>query len=252
VWPWVGVTSLLVTATDSSPAPIGETAGVGVAADAASTSTGAKASGRTGADASGRKGAHKRPRTLQAKVIEWVVIVAIAVAVALLVRAFVVQVYYIPSGSMEPTLGIHNRILVDRLSFDFGPVKAGDIVVFATPPADKSDPNVKDLVKRVVGLPGQTISSAPDGQVLIDGTALPESYLPAKYRTGPGAGPGVCTKGLPCSASGTYRIPAGEYFVMGDHRDDSFDSRYFGPISGSLIVGKVVMKVWPLGQITFY
>lgn len=242
------VTSILVTATDSSSsAPIGETGEVEVRAGP----TPEPAS--SGAKPRGRKGSHKPPRTLRAKVSEWVVIVAVAVAVALLVRAYVVQVYYIPSASMEPTLLINNRILVDRLSFDFGPVRAGDIVVFATPPADKSDPKVKDLVKRVVGLPGQTISSAHDGQVLINGKPLPESYLPAKYRTGPKTGPGICTtKLIACSANGTFHIPAGEYFVMGDHRDDSYDSRYFGPISGSLIVGKVVMKVWPPGQITFY
>lgn len=183
------------------------------------------------------------------------VIVAIAVLVALGIRTFVVQAFYIPSGSMEPTLGIGNRILVDKLSYDFGKVRAGNIVVFRTPPTDTADPNIKDLVKRVVGLPGQTVSSAPDGQVLIDGRPLPEAYLAPSYRTGPGAGPGICaihSQNLPCSPAGTYLVPPGHYFVMGDNRNDSYDSRYFGPISSSLIVGKVVMKIWPLGQITIY
>lgn len=197
----------------------------------------------------------KAPRSLRYRLTEWALIVALAVGVALAVRAYVVQSYYIPSGSMEPTLLINNRILVNRLAYDLGSVHTGDIVVFATPPDDKADPGVKDLVKRVVGLPGQVISSEPDGRVLINGKPLAESYLLAGHRAGPGAGPGVCaiaSKPFTCSAGGGFRIPKGEYFVMGDNRNDSYDSRYFGPISGSLIVGKVVMKVWPLNQITIY
>lgn len=174
--------------------------------------------------------------------MEWSAIVVIAVVVALLVRAFVVQAFYIPSGSMEPTLGINNRVLVNRLAYDFHAVHRGDIVVFRTPPKDHSDPGVKDLVKRVVGLPGETVSSAPDGQVLIDGKAINESYIAPKFRTGPGAGPPI-TKQV---------IPAGEYFMMGDNRDDSYDSRFFGPISSSLVVGRVVLKVWPPDEITLY
>ncbi|MGH9071194.1 MAG: signal peptidase I [Acidimicrobiales bacterium] len=206
-----------------------------------------------------RHAAHAPPKSRRTRIIEWASIVVIAVVVALLVRAFLLQAFYIPSGSMEPTLGINNRVVVFKLAYDFGSVQPGDIVVFRTPPADREDPGIKDLVKRVVGLPGQTISSAPDGHVLINGKPLDESYLPAKLRTGrasgnlAGAGPGICAAGgITCTASGTYTIPKGQVFVMGDNRGDSYDSRFFGTISTSLIVGQVVMKVWPLNQITFY
>lgn len=189
-----------------------------------------------------RRAGRSRPKTLGGKVLEWVTVIAIAVIVALLVRAFVVQAYYIPSGSMEPTLMINNRVLVNRLAYDFHAVHRGDIVVFRTPPADHQTPKVNDLVKRVVGLPGETISSEPDGQVLINGKPIAETYLKPFYRTGVGAGPQIAKQ----------VIPPGHYFVMGDNRDDSYDSRYFGTISSSLLVGRVVMKVWPPGQITFY
>jgi signal peptidase I len=157
----------------------------------------------------------------------------IALVVAVVVRTFVFQTFYIPSGSMEPTLDIGDRILVDKLSYDFHPVHTGDIVVFKRPPhADVGPPSIKDLVKRVIGLPGQTIWSH-GGQVYIDGKILPEPWLP----------PGTVTRGIR-----PQKIPPDHYFVMGDNRGDSLDSRYFGPIPGSLIVGRVVARIWPLSR----
>jgi signal peptidase I len=145
----------------------------------------------------------------------------------------VVQTYYIPSASMEPTLLIGDRILVDKLSYHLHDVGRFDIVVFATPPKEDSDPSITDLVKRVIGLPGDVISSR-GGQVYINGRLLPEPFLP----------PGTVTTDIV-----TQKVPPNEYFVMGDNRSDSQDSRYFGPISRSLLVGRVVLRIWPLSRI---
>jgi len=168
--------------------------------------------------------------------VEWAVVLIVAVVVAIGIRTFVVQTFFIPSASMEPTLMIGDRILVDKISYHLHAVHRGDIVVFATPPGENAGPNVKDLVKRIIGLPGERISSS-GGQVLIDGKPLSEPWLV----------PGTVTTGIT-----PQKIPPGEYFVMGDNRSDSQDSRFFGPIHKSLIVGRVVVKIWPLTSFHFY
>lgn len=163
-------------------------------------------------------------------------IVAIAALAAIGIKTWILQAFYIPSASMEPTLGIGNRILVDKLSYDLHSIHRGDIIVFARPPNDVGEPSIKDLVKRVVGLPGETISSA-NGHVLINGRPLAEPDLP----------PGTQTTGIP-----TQVIPPGHYFVMGDNRGDSADSRVFGPIPASLAVGRTVVRVWPLSRLHIF
>jgi signal peptidase I len=179
---------------------------------------------------------------------EGIIVVVIAVLVAVLLRAFVVQTFFIPSGSMLPTLQIGDRILVNKLSYDFHGVDRGDIVVFARPPAENcGGPEVNDLVKRVIGLPGETISLA-HGYVYIDRKRLSEPWLVPSEQgvTSPGpAGPAY-------SLEHPYHIPTNDYFVMGDNRTDSCDSRYWGPIPKSLIVGKVEVRVWPLSSIHFF
>jgi signal peptidase I len=181
-----------------------------------------------GAETGGARGPRRRGRW----VLEWSLVLLVAVGVALGVRAFVVQTYFIPSASMEPTLAIGDRILVDKLSYRLHGVGRFDIVVFAKPAKEVADPTVKDLVKRVIGLPGDVVSSS-DGQVYINGRVLPEPFLP----------PGTVTTDI-----ATQKIPPDEYFVMGDNRGDSQDSRFFGPIPRSLIVGRVVLRIWPLSR----
>ncbi len=158
--------------------------------------------------------------------------VVISVAVAVLIRVFVFQSFFIPSGSMIPTLQVGDRIVVSKLAFDLGSVREGDIVVFRRPAADTVDPGIEDLVKRVIGLPGQTIWSSK-GHVYINGKMLSEPYLP----------PGDLTYHLK-----RQTIPKGEYFLMGDNRGNSYDSRYFGPVPGSLFVGKVVLRFYPFSR----
>ncbi len=169
---------------------------------------------------------------------DWVIIVVVALGLAIVVRTYVAQMFYIPSGSMLPTLQIGDRIVVDKLSFDFHGVHRGDIVVFRKPPLEEAD--YADLVKRVIGLPGDVISLS-DGTVEIDGRPLAEPWLPTPP---PPTEPSPLSQGF--SLEHPYRVPPGEYYVMGDNRTNSEDSRYFGPIPESLIVGKMAFRVWPL------
>lgn len=192
-----------------------------------------------------RPGESKPRRRVRRAVVEWVSILAVAVLAAILLRTFVIQPYFIPSGSMEPTLKVGDKVLVNKLSYDFHGVHRGDVIVFKTPPDDHS-PGINDLIKRVIGLPGDTVSAA-GGTVYIDGRPLKESWLPKvdrKVTSFPSSIPGC----LP-SAPGSCRIPPGEYFMMGDNRQDSSDSRVFGPISSRLIVGRAFLIVWPAGRI---
>ena len=168
--------------------------------------------------------------------VDLVIVVVLALALAFTLRAFVVQTFYIPSCSMAPTLGIGDRIAVDKLSYDFHAVHRGDVVVFAVPPGEP-DKSLQHLVKRVLGLPGETIASTADGAVTIDGKPIAQPWLTSEARANPG------------QAITPQRIPAGHYFVMGDNRWDSQDSRYFGPIAGSLIVGQADLRIWPLDRI---
>ena len=154
---------------------------------------------------------------------------AIVVVVATSVRAYAAQAFVVPSGSMVPTLQIGDRIIVDKLS---STIHRGDIVVFHRAPGD-SDTEYPVLVKRVVGLPGETISSVGD-TVLIDGRPIAQPWLPTL--TGPCY---EASLGIP-----TTRIPPGHYYVLGDCRGDSDDSRYWGTVPAANIIGKVSAVVW--------
>jgi signal peptidase I len=167
------------------------------------------------------------------------VILAIAVIVAVVLRVFVVQTFYIPSPSMTPTLKVGDRILVNKLAYRFHGVGRGDIIVFRRPPAEDCGTPVNDLVKRVIGLPGETISDK-NGTVYIDGRVLVQPWLP---------------RNDPDTYTPTFapkKIGPSSYFVMGDDRAVSCDSRSWGTVSRSLIVGKVEMRLWPLGRLGFF
>jgi len=166
---------------------------------------------------------------------EWVVVIVCAVLLAVVVRDFVAQTFYIPSGSMEQTLAIGDRILVNKLAYDFHPIHRGDIIVFSRPASEEgecSGPPVPDLVKRVIGLPGETISSKGNS-VLINGKVLQEPWLPPDGRE-------LGTTPIP-----TTVIAKGHLFVMGDNRPNSCDSRMWGTIPTSSVVGEVQFIIWP-------
>jgi signal peptidase I len=180
--------------------------------------------------------------------VELLVVVVAAILIAFVLRTFVVATYSIPSASMEPTLMIGDRIVVDKLSYHLHGVGTGDIVVFSTPPEeDCAGPPVSDLVKRVIALSGQTVSLS-EGKVYINGSLLPEPWLPAPVRSETYPGPSTA----PYSLHHPYRVPSGDVYVMGDNRPESCDSRYWGPIRQSTIVGKVDVRVWPLSRLGFF
>lgn len=178
-------------------------------------------------------------------------LVVFAIVIAILVRTFVAQAYYIPSASMEPQLNIDDRVVVSRLAYDLHGIHRGDIVVFQSPPGVEppnsvpSDPLVRVirdvgvalgftqdhtvLIKRVIGLPGDTVEGR-DGHVYVNGELLLEPYLP---------------KGTVTSSFGPVRILPGHVWVMGDNRGDSEDSRFFGSVPAHSVVGRAVWRVWP-------
>jgi signal peptidase I len=175
-----------------------------------------------------------RPR--RRVVIEWTVILLVAVIASFLVRLYAVQTFYIPSGSMEPTLHVGDRILVNKLSVRFGTINIGDIIVFKAPPAEHCDDgSFTDLVKRVIGLPGDVMTSKGN-VVYIDGKPLKEpwTYFPTLN-----------------PAIKKFTVPANSYFVMGDNRANSCDSRFWGAVPRSDIIGKAFFRIWPLSRIGF-
>ena len=163
--------------------------------------------------------------------LEWAVVIVGAVLVALVLRTLLFQAFYIPSESMETTLLINDRVLVNKASYRLHEVHRGDVVVFARP-EEQAGP-IRDLIKRVIALPGETVQ-AKDNTVFINGRQLVEPYLD----------PDVVTADF-----GPTVVPEGEIFVMGDNRSESFDSRVFGSIEEDRVVGRAFVLFWPLNRI---
>lgn len=161
--------------------------------------------------------------------LEWVVVIVGALLVAWFVRSTLVQTFSIPSESMVPTLEIGDRVIVNKLDAD--DPERGDVMVFERPEALTTD--LDHLIKRVIGLPGETVS-ASDGRVHIDGVPLDEPWLPA----------GVGTEDF-----GPVTVGEGELFMMGDNRSRSQDSRFFGPIRADSVVGTAVLRIWPISRL---
>lgn len=163
--------------------------------------------------------------------LEWAVVLVGAVLVALVLRASLFQAFYIPSESMETTLLIDDRVLVNKISYRLHDINRGDIVVFARP--DDQAGEIRDLIKRVVALPGESIE-ARDNSLFINGQRLEEPYLD----------PNVITVDF-----GPEVVPEGQVFVMGDNRTESYDSRVFGAIDQDRVVGRAFVLFWPLNRL---
>lgn len=174
-------------------------------------------------------------------------LILIALVIAVFIKTFVIQAFWIPSSSMEDTLEINDRVLVNKLAFDIGDIERGDVIVFDDPRGVQERESVvesvirnlaesvglstpkSEFIKRVIGLPGELVE-VRSGLVHINGEPLVESYLhPASNM--PDFGP--------------ERVPAAMYFVMGDNRNSSQDSRFFGAIDEGAIVGKAFVVLWP-------
>ena len=162
---------------------------------------------------------------------EWIAVIIVALLAAFVIRAAVVQTYFIPSNSMAPTLEVGDRLMVYKLAFRVGQVDRGDLVVFNRPPSIENS-QIKDFVKRVVALPGEQIQ-AINGVIYVDNLLLPEEYLGENSLT---------------ADFEPIDVPKDHIFVMGDNRSNSRDSRSFGPINVDLLVGEVFVRIWPLSN----
>lgn len=188
-------------------------------------------------------------------------LIGIAVLVAVLVKTFVAQAFFIPSTSMVPELLVNDRIIVSKLAYELHSPRRGDIIVFKAPPSQQPPqvpdnspapvrwlrdlgvdigvipPSTEDFIKRVIGLPGDVVE-ARNGHVYIDDRQVAEPYLP----------PGDQTADF-----GPVTVPAGRLWVLGDNRDGSCDSRCFpeGAIPESSVIGRAMIRVWPLDHASF-
>lgn len=186
------------------------------------------------------------------------ILVISAAVLAFLLKSLVAQAFYIPSGSMLPQLQVDDRVVVSKLSYRLHKPRRGDIVVFDCPAVScvnekRSDgglrrilrkvaegvgvvqPSTEEFIKRVIGLPGETVEGR-DGAVYVDGRRLLEPYLPS---------------GTITSDFAPVEITDGHLWVMGDNRTNSSDSRVFGPIPRSTVVGRTVLRVWPPSEASF-
>ena len=171
--------------------------------------------------------------------LEWVAIIVIAIAAAFVIRTYVVEPFVVPTGSMESTIEVGDMILAQKFTLELGQgVKAGDIVVFHNPDST-SEHDV--LVKRVIATEGQTVD-LQDGKVVVDGQVLEETYTQGESYELSTQAPGV-------SVSFPYIVPEGCVWVMGDNRENSADSRYFGAVSEDNLIAVGFFTYWPFNRI---
>jgi len=174
---------------------------------------------------------------------EWVSVILVAVVIAVVVRAFVLQQFYISGPSMEPTMFQDNRVLVDKLTFRFREPRLGDVVVFDRITMNGDEIQHDDLIKRVIGAPGDTVEIR-DCVVFVNGKSIVEQYLDQTVLERPDP-----TERCRQPEMSSVTVAEHQFFVMGDNRPESFDSRSFGTISRDIIVGRAFVIVWPVDML---
>jgi signal peptidase I len=177
---------------------------------------------------------HRERRVLH-EIIEILIVIAAAVIITVLLRTFVISQYEIPSGSMEPTIEIGDRLFAEKVSYYFAEPSRGDIVTFDDPIEEG-----RVLIKRCIAVGGQVVD-LKDGKVVVDGLALDEPYVYGKPSVPLDQMTGV-------RFQYPYTVPEGSIWVMGDNRTNSLDSRYFGPISEKDITGKALFRFLPFDR----
>jgi signal peptidase I len=185
-----------------------------------------------------------RPRTSLRRVVTPAVLVVLSLAaIALLTPGLVFEHFWVPTPSMAATLIPGDHVLVDRLAYRVRAPQRGDVIVFH-PPGKRAV-----YIKRIIGVPGDVISLR-DEAVYVNGKRLNEPYLGRSGGTREPTDPWSCSQ-RPTSWSLTapYEVPAGTYFVMGDNRTDSDDSRDWGPVRRSAILGEAIVTIWPIGHL---
>ena len=185
-------------------------------------------------------GIEKSKRSLAFKqLVEWVIVIAVALLVATVIRLFFLQQFYISGPSMETTMFSDNRVLVNKLAYQIGEIDRGDVVVFDRATMNGTDVEHDDLIKRVIALGGEKIE-IKGCVVYINGEELSEPYLPKRDTelADPSSRCGAVDMEL-------QTIEDGSVFLMGDNRPQSFDSRMFGAINEDLVVGQAFVLIWP-------
>ena len=181
----------------------------------------------------------ERTRSFFYSLLEWVAVFAVACLIMIIVRTFVVEPYYVPTASMEPTIMVGDQLLGQKVTLELGQdVSAGDIVVFRNP-TSAGDHDV--LVKRVIATAGQTVDIR-SGKVYVDGQELDEPYAAGLSYELAQQAPGV-------SVSFPYTVPDDSVWVMGDNRENSADSRYFGAVPTENLVAVAFVRYWPLDRV---
>ena len=172
--------------------------------------------------------AHPQKRSFRRELRAWARDILLAVGLAMLIIVFFYRPVKVEGTSMTPLLVDQERIFVNEFAYRFEPIERGDVVVFWYP-LDRS----KSFIKRVIALPGETVE-IHGGAVYVNGRRLQEPYVPPQFADPTDFGP--------------FRVPADEYFVMGDHRISSNDSRIFGPVARRYIYGRAAFAYWPFAQ----
>jgi len=183
---------------------------------------------------------HPLTKTLR----DWIVVIALALGAALLVRVYVLQQFYISGPSMETTLFGNNRVLVNKLSYRLHSIHRGDVVVFDRVTTNDGTVSHDDLIKRVIALPHDTVQ-IKNCVVYVNSQPTIEKYLDKDVLSMANPNDRCRVPAMPLMT-----IPDKKVFVMGDNRPESFDSRSFGPVAESLIVGRAFAIVWPFSRIS--